>query len=556
MSYFHPLNSAAISKESLPKVFPYPFYYKPDDWAKQAVTDLQNYLENTTDLAHNFGINSNKNGIVSGKMFGVLIVKNQQGELGYLAAFSGNLLHENKTHFFVPPVVDLFDPNGFYLKEKENLLALAKEIEAIKNNDKFQALQNEVTAHYKRTDALLGIEKEKLDKRKKARKTLKKKAHLLDVEALKKLQEALARENQNDTFYYRELSAYYTMQIASKEQAMNVFKEQLKALKKQLKAQSNVLGKRIEAQFQFLDAKQEKKSLEQIFTAWERAIPAGAGECAAPKLLQYAFLNKLEPLTMAEFWWGEPTHTTIRKHKHYYPACRGKCEPILTYMLQNTNVAENPLLQDPKPERAIEIIYEDDAIAVLNKPAELLSVPGKTITDSVLTRMKKRYPDATGPLLVHRLDMATSGILLLAKNEAAHKELQAQFIRRTIKKRYVALLDGEVRKDKGTIDLPLRVDLDNRPKQMVCYEYGKNALTQWKLIERKNGKSKVFFYPITGRTHQLRVHAAHDLGLNIPIVGDDLYGKASNRLYLQAQYIIFKHPVTNKKMHFKLKPDF
>ena len=217
---------------------------------------------------------------------------------------------------------------------------------------------------------------------------------------------------------------------------------------------------------------------------------------------------------------------------------------------------DNPFQTNTAKGKELEIIFEDEHLVVVNKPAEFLSVPGKRVTDSVYTRMKNQYPDATGPLVVHRLDMSTSGLLLVAKSSEIHKKLQSQFIKRQIKKRYVALLNGLITDEEGFIDLPLRVDLDNRPNQLVCYEYGKSAQTKWEVIKRYDGKTVVYFYPITGRTHQLRVHAAHPLGLNTPIVGDDLYGTKANRLHLHAESITFQHPITKELMTIAVDADF
>jgi tRNA pseudouridine32 synthase/23S rRNA pseudouridine746 synthase len=284
--------------------------------------------------------------------------------------------------------------------------------------------------------------------------------------------------------------------------------------------------------------------------------PAGSGECAAPKLLQHAYLNKLTPICLAEFWWGQAPKSEIRLHKQFYPACKSKCEPILGHMLEGLTVDPNPMLDNPAEGKSLSIVYDDESIVVINKPAEFLSVPGKNIYDSVYARVLELYPTATGPLIVHRLDMSTSGLLIVAKNKEAHQQLQRQFIKRNVKKRYVALLAGVIQEDEGVIDLPLRVDLDDRPRQLVCYEHGKNAVTHWKVIKRSNTQTLIHFYPITGRTHQLRVHAAHSLGLNAPIVGDDLYGTKADRLHLHAEWIQVNHPVTHKKIQFQVDPEF
>jgi len=283
--------------------------------------------------------------------------------------------------------------------------------------------------------------------------------------------------------------------------------------------------------------------------------PAAAGECATPKLLQYAFLNGLRPVAMAEFWWGAPPKSEIRKHRQFYPACTGKCKPILEHMLEGILVDDNPLLINQGEDRKLEIVYEDDSFVVVNKPAELLSVPGIQIQDSVYTRLKAAFVNIE-PLIIHRLDMATSGLLVVAKTKEAHKNIQKQFLKRTVNKRYTALLSKIINKQEGGITLPLRGDLDNRPRQLVCFEFGKKAMTKWKVIETKETTTKVHLWPLTGRTHQLRMHAAHELGLNAPIVGDDLYGTSAERLYLHAAYLEFIHPVTNEKLAFEVVEDF
>ena len=378
----------------------------------------------------------------------------------------------------------------------------------------------------------------------------------LDKFSLDILSKKLKQESFNDQFFYKELLAYYQLKIDKDKIKVRSFSERIVSLKKLRKESSALLQMTLFDKFQFLNKQKEKKALIAIFNNPKEKPPAGSGECAAPKLLQFAFKNDLTPICLGEFWWGISPNSAIRKHKNFYPACQGRCKPILNYMLEGIPMDENLLIKSLSREKVIEIIYEDDVLLVINKPAELLSVPGKEIKDAVYTRMKEKYPNATGPLIVHRLDMSTSGLLLLTKTKEANKVLQSQFIKRTVKKRYIALLDGDLREDKGKIKLPLRLDIDDRPKQLVCYEAGKNAETIWEVIERKNNKTRVYFYPITGRTHQLRVHAAHKNGLNSPIIGDDLYGKKQDRLYLHAEYIQFSHPVSNKKISFRVAPSF
>ncbi len=286
--------------------------------------------------------------------------------------------------------------------------------------------------------------------------------------------------------------------------------------------------------------------------------PAGAGECAAPKLLQYAFQHHLMPLAMAEFWWGASPKSEVKKHQQYYPACTGKCQPILKHMLVGMQMDENPFLYNYAQGKNLDIIYRDQDILVVNKPSEFLSVPGKEISDSVYLRIKQQFPDATGPIIVHRLDMSTSGLMVIALNPQANKYLQKQFIHREVHKQYVALVEGLPQQNEGEINLPLRGDLYDRPKQIVCNQYGKQAITQWQVLERhpEKNQTKVLLTPQTGRTHQLRVHCAHAQGLNMPIVGDDLYGTLANRLHLQAQSLKIKHPVSKEVMTFKLEAEF
>jgi len=259
---------------------------------------------------------------------------------------------------------------------------------------------------------------------------------------------------------------------------------------------------------------------------------------------------------MAEFWWGNQPKSEIRKHKHFYPACQGKCQPILSHMLGGMDVDNNPLLINPAEGTELEIVFQDEHVVVVNKPAGLLSVPGKSIKDSVYSRIKAQFPQATGSLIIHRLDMATSGLLMLALNERAHKHLQQQFITKEVSKRYVAIIDGTLDKSSGEIRLPLCVDFNDRPRQMVCHEYGKYAETHWQVIEEKVGKTKLFLYPITGRTHQLRIHCAHPDGLNTPIIGDSLYGISANRLHLHAQRLSFYHPITKEQLTFEVNAEF
>ena len=451
----------ATNNLPLPQLFTYPFHYTPHPLCVKAAEEVQQYLQTRTDWHEE---------LQQGKMFGVLVVKNPTGEVGYLAAFSGNLAGSNHHDYFVPPVYDLLNPDGYFKEEEARISAINVMLNHTNDNNQ----------------------------------------------------------------------------------------EIIEALKEERKQRSIALQQWIFEQFRLRNARGEEQDIYSIFTQTaHRNPPAGTGECAAPKLLQYAYLNNLQPLAMAEFWWGNSPKGEIRRHGHYYPACRHKCEPILSFMLQGLEVEPNPLLTSNTDATQLETVYEDDFLLVVNKPAGMLSVPGKTGQASVLTLLQERYPDATGPILVHRLDMATSGLLLAAKDKDTHALLQKQFEGRTVKKRYIALLEGIPQAEpKGFIRLPLRPDFDNRPLQMVCYEYGKPAVTRYEIMDTENNYTRMAFYPETGRTHQLRVHAAHPEGLNCPIVGDPLYGQPAERLYLHAERLEFRHPVTGQRLQIQKEAPF
>ncbi|WP_233899007.1 RluA family pseudouridine synthase [Tenacibaculum piscium] len=529
-----------ISNIEIPEKFDYPHNYTPHILAKIASEELQEYLKNQTDFSHNFQD--------LGKMFGVLIVKNKQNKIGYLSAFSGKIAQSTQHKHFVPPVYDVLKENGIFLETEKVNIQINQEILILENNSAYLKTKKNFLIQQKSNENLFQEEQ----------KILKKRRQLRKLEAKQDNQ-----QNINEEFYLREYQIYLKDKIRPLEKKYTDFQQQIEQLKQQRKELSASGQQEIFKQYQFLNAEKKTKNLTDIFKNSTQKIPAGAGDCCAPKLLQYAFLNNFTPICMAEFWWGNPLATSVRKHKNYYDACSGKCKPILKHMLQGIAVHQNPLLlenqentkKDTQKDRKTElkIIFEDAYLVAINKPTGLLSVAGKEISDSVENRIQKKHPNA---LIVHRLDRQTSGILLIAKTLEIYKKLQIQFINKTIKKRYIAVLDGVLSEENGEINLPLRVNLNDRPKQLVCELHGKKALTKWEIIKIKNAKTYVYFYPITGRTHQLRVHSAHYLGLNSPIIGDDLYGKKANRLYLHAQKISFIHPVSKKIVTFKTPTPF
>jgi tRNA pseudouridine32 synthase / 23S rRNA pseudouridine746 synthase len=539
-----------------PQKFTYPFHYTPHPLAMQAANELQAYLERQTEWEHDFGFGESNEGL--GKMFGVLVVAKPTGELGYLAAFSGKLADSNHWPKFVPPVFDTLQETGFYRIGEEVLNGLNRQLAALEDNADYHAARRHLLEEKNAAQAALAQIKIEQKKAKQQRDEQRAEVvRTLSGTALEVAQTTIDNASARAHFEAKDNTRYWKSRTEAAEQRLLVFQSEIDALRAQRRAKSVALQQQLFEQYTFLNAKNEQSSLRSIFqNVLDGVPPAGAGECAAPKLLQYAYLNGLQPIGLAEFWWGRSPASEIRQHGHFYPACRGKCYPILGHMLQGLEVDEDPLAHVPAAIKNLEIVYEDAYLLVVNKPSGFLSVPGKAVTDSVYTRARALFPEATGPIIVHRLDMATSGLLLLAKTKDVHQHLQAQFAHRRVKKRYVALLDGEVKGDSGLIDFPMRVDLDDRPRQVLCHVYGKPAQTRWEVVTRENGRTKVHFWPLTGRTHQLRVHAAHMQGLGLPIVGDDLYGKPAERLFLHAEEIAFEHPVTGAELRVFAKAAF
>ena len=555
-TYFHQFKQD-ISAIELPTRFTFPFCYEPHPLAVTAAQELQYYIETQDDWAHNFGLDATVEGLAIGKMFGVLVVKNQYNELGYLAAVSGKLAGSNKHRHFVPPIFDMLEENSFFLNEEVHLNALNRKIERLENSEELADTQRNLGRLKNEWDKSLDELKSKLRIQKKERKETrtKLKVSLSDAE-YELLMEDMRSQSLKDKQQLQRFQYEMHLALETESNHLHQLLSTITALKEERKMRSGNLQKQLFEQYNFRNAKGQHKNVVNIFQEFDRTTPpAGSGECAAPKLLQYAYENQLTPIALAEFWWGCSPASEIRRHKNYYPACRKKCEPILGYMLEGLVVDPNPMQQETTLDLALPQLYEDEDIIIINKPAEFLSVPGIYVKDSVYNRILQRYPNA-GPIIIHRLDMSTSGLLVVAKNKAAHKFIQDQFIQHTIKKTYIALLDGIIEAASGLIDLPLRVDLDDRPRQMVCYTYGKPAQTKWEKIAITNNQTRVRFYPLTGRTHQLRMHAVHPNGLNTPIVGDDLYGRKANRLHLHAASITFIHPRSKQEMTFEIEPDF
>lgn len=544
-----------FSDLDIPREFTFPFNYQVHPFAEKAALLLQEKIRKDLNPIYAFGHDEKS----IGKMFGVLVVQKKTNmELGFLCAFSGKIKDKNHYEGFVPPIFDLLEKDSFFRKGEDQLNDINQRIVVLENDSKFVCLKSELESLKNHSAKEINDLKSKNKVSKALRKETRTAIYTKALDARSKEQILrLEKESQRDHFLLKDLKKHWKRRLDEKQMALAEYESKIHSLKKERKALSKAIQKDLFAKYSFLNYQGEKQNLLDIFKPTIYEIPpAGAGECAAPRLLQYAYENALKPLALAEFWWGKSPKKEVRRQGYFYPACKSRCKPILAHMLQGLDIAPDPTTINLGSQKEISIIYEDACLSVINKPEGLLSVPGKQIDDSVFLRMKQKYPTATGPIIVHRLDMSTSGIMLIAKDKHTHKMLQEQFIKKVIIKQYVAVLDGELITSKGIIDLPLRVDLDNRPMQLICYEHGKSARTKWSKIHVTTGKTRIAFIPVTGRTHQLRMHAAHPKGLNMPIVGDDLYGKKGERLHLHAEEITFMHPETSKKMHFKSDAPF
>ncbi len=534
--------SPAHQKIELLKAFPNPFSHTPHALSRQAAEQLQARLISKVDWRHDF------DAVDGGKMFGVLVVKDSNDRIGFLSAFSGTLDGHWQLPGFVPPVFDQVKRDTYLHSGEDWLANNAKQIKILRHSTARRDLQVKLNNLTQQQAAELQTMKELHKRRQVKRSELRVFDNAEIVDGHDSLLAKLAFESQQDKRELHQHKAQWCEKLAQVQTNLDEIENQINDLKTAQLSFSDRLNKQLFSTYILSNRLGEKKTISQFFD--NHTPPYGVGDCAAPKLIHYANQHNLKPLALAEFWWGASPKAAIRHHAHYYPPCRGKCSPILPFMLKGLELqAGIEFASSFHNDTSLEIVYEDEFLVVINKPSMLLSVPGKNVQDSVLIRLKQRYPKATGPLLVHRLDMSTSGVLLAAKNAQTHKALQQQFEQRSVEKRYVAVLSARLpeNQDKGSIQLPLRVDLDDRPRQLVCFAHGKPAHTQWQVITRQSGTTRIYFCPKTGRTHQLRIHAAHKDGLNIPIVGDELYGKAGERLLLHAEWLRFTHPVTGKQ---------
>lgn len=556
-----------LVKYDLPERFTFPFCYDPHPLTLYAATDLQHYLTQEAMLDHNFGLDketrisssvqntsslsttaASAEGIVIGKMFGVLLIQDSMGKVGYLSAFSGKLAGTNAHPRFVPPVFDMLTEESFFLRGQAIVNELNAEIERLEQEQAFLSAKQQLLQLEEAAEKELGELKASMRERKAMRDVQRR--NQSESEAL------LIQESLYDKRILKDVTAQWKQRILAADTAVEAYVSRIALLKSERKERSAAIQQQLFEQYSFLNQYGISKSLQEIFSASVLGQPpSAAGECATPKLLQYAFMKGYKPLAMAEFWWGASPKSEIRKHGQFYPACTGKCKPILAHMLEDIPVDDNPLQQVFSRSGPLERVFEDDSLVLINKPSGLRSVPGVEVMDSVYFRLKVEL-NGIDPLVVHRLDMDTSGLLLFAKTATAHRHLQKQFLRKTVHKRYVALLPGSLDQTSGIIELPLAADPFDRPRQMVCFDTGKHSVSEWEVLEQTAEHTRVEFRPLTGRTHQLRVHAAHPLGLGAPILGDDLYGTPAERLFLHAASISFTHPLTKERLSFDVPVPF
>lgn len=517
-----------------PAQFTYPMHYVPHELCKIAAHEVMDFALSQYEW---------RNELLAGKMLGVLVVKDLDNSLGYLAAYSGNLDHNGNHPYFVPHIYNLLDPHGLFRTGEAEITEINHSIEALENSPE-----------RKETEELLSTilakhEDEEIKMRQAMESAKAKRDKCRSQGNLSPQQEAaFIKESQHMKAEMRRLKKRHREQLAALTQRLNDYEAHIAHLKQQRRLMSEELQSQLFHLFVVRNARGESLDVATIFDhRLHRLPPAGTGDCCAPKLLQYAFLHGLKPVCMAEFWVGQSPQGEVRHHGHYYPACRSKCLPLMEFMLQGLDVESNQLATAPSSE--VQVIYEDQWLIVVDKPAGMLTVPGKDAdAQSLLEIVDEMLPEGENALEVHRLDQATSGLVIIAKTKEAQSALRQQFEQRQVHKTYIALLDGSPASDEGTIALPLRPDLDDRPRQIVDHKNGKQAITHYRVLEHRGNRTLVEFTPLTGRTHQLRVHASHPQGLNCPIVGDMLYGTASDRLHLHAQTISFTHPVTGDKI--------
>ena len=570
----HSIDQVLLSGIDIPERMNNPLDYQPHPLCIAVCKELQTYLSQREDWREEIG---------KGKMFGVLIVENAQpepgvSEIGYLAAYSGQIGGRSDWDDFVPAVFDYLQPDGYFKTHEAEISDINQRIKQLEGNEHIKEAKSLILQLQEERKQTIAAYQEKMKEAKAKRDARRKTGNLTPEEEAE-----MVRESQFMKAELRRLKKSLS-EKTTLETEYEVFQADILRLKQLRKTLSDALQQWLFSQFRMQNHEGKMKDLLEIFrdaalrdypqatlatsriAALKMVPPAGSGECCEPKLLQYAYLHGYKPLQMAMFWWGESPKEEIRHHLQFYPACNGKCKPILHWMLPD-RVFDSKIAE----KQALEILYEDDQLAVIHKPSGLLSVPGRDSSQpSVYSIMRKEYPAASSPLIVHRLDMATSGLMIIAKTDFAYHRLQNEFLHHRVQKKYIAIIgckdqeacdkiwDSSIASGKQKISLPLMPDYLDRPRQIVNHAQGKEAITEYEVLDRIDTTHlRLALYPKTGRTHQLRVHCAHHEGLNAPILGDPLYGnEKASRLHLHAEEITFVHPLTGKEINIKREADF
>ncbi|MEC4818794.1 MAG: pseudouridine synthase [Scytonema sp. PMC 1069.18] len=485
-----------------------------------------------------------------GKMYGVLLVELPSGEQRILKAFSGLLFSRSTVEGWVPPIPGRDQVAFFESRTLADLEVIKQELitlQQLPEREYYKTLSQEFE---RRLQEMSDRHQECKQQRQKKRQEL---CTTLTDEALTVALEKLNEESRREGMERRKLKRQRDEVLQPLKQVIEAADIRMRELKQKRKELSRQLQAQMHAAYTLTNFLGTSLSLQNLMP--RGSIPTGTGDCCAPKLLHYAATHGLKPLAMAEFWWGASSSDGDKVQGEFYGACAERCQPLMGFLLSGlptTNVETVHTLSLP-------VVYEDKWLIAINKPAGLLSVPGRyrDRQDSVLTRLRQILPDGMELITAHRLDQETSGILLLARNLQTYRQLSQQFQQRQVHKVYEALLYGSVTTDRGVIELPLWGDPQNRPYQQVNYQYGKPSVTQFQVIAREGNYTRVEFVPLTGRTHQLRVHAADARGIGTPILGDRLYGcrTQAHRLHLHARELGFKHPHLGE-MYLQAKTPF
>lgn len=486
-----------------------------------------------------------------GKMYGVLLVETPAGEKGVLKAFSGLLKGRSHVDGWVPPIPGrervIFEEAATLAK----LEAIKQELMALETLPERSQLLTLQKSFESQLQALAVEHTHRKQERQQQRQLCSTTLTGMELTAVLAQLEA---QSQQDGMQRRRLKRQRDETLRPLKDAISSADARMRELKQRRKHLSQSLQAQMHKSYWLTNFAGESIALQDLMTSG--SLPTGTGDCCAPKLLHYAATHDLKPLAMAEFWWGPPSAKGDKQPGHFYEACAERCQPIMGFLLSGLSGHSTAQLSSLD----IPILYEDEWIIAVDKPAGLLSVPGRyhDRQDSVQSRLRCRFPNASEIRAVHRLDQETSGILLLARNALTYRDLSQQFEQRQVFKSYEAILGGVLAAQEGMIELPLWADPSDRPRQKVDWTKGKPSVTQFRVLAPENDFTRVEFTPLTGRTHQLRVHAADPSGLNCSILGDRLYGcqKNAQRLHLHAKELKFYHPQTGELIHLQASVPF